>query len=100
MRVSFPLPPDRRNVIANRLRRDLRALAQTGIRQRAYGGALPLWPASRPFGRRNDETTERKRAMVPAMRIPASAHETPFLDTGSTNLCLAECLPANKAGAS
>jgi DeoR/GlpR family transcriptional regulator of sugar metabolism len=38
--------------------------------------------------------------MVPAMRIPASAHETPFLDTGSTNLCLAECLPANKAGAS
>jgi DeoR/GlpR family transcriptional regulator of sugar metabolism len=110
-----PLPSSRRQQIASRLghgqavvaaalaqefrvsedaiRRDLRALAQEGLCQRVYGGALPLSPASTPIAVRSGEDGARKRALAQAGTGLIHKGQTIFLDTGSTTLRLAELLP-------
>jgi DeoR/GlpR family transcriptional regulator of sugar metabolism len=115
MHGSAILPPDRRQQIAYRLargravvaaalaqefgvsedaiRRDLRVLAQEGLCQRVYGGALPLSPASTPIEVRSGEDAARKRALARAALGLIAKGQTIFLDTGSTPLQLAGLLP-------
>jgi DeoR/GlpR family transcriptional regulator of sugar metabolism len=115
MHDSFSLPLGRRQQIAQRLalgqavvagslaqefgvsedaiRRDLRALAQEGLCQRVYGGALPLSPASTPIDVRSGEDAARKRALARAAVELVTKGQTIFLDTGSTVLHLAGLLP-------
>ena len=75
------------------IRRDLRALAQEGLCQRVYGGALPLSPASTPIEVRSGEDAARKRALARAALGLIAQGQTIFLDTGSTTLQLAGLLP-------
>ena len=75
------------------IRRDLRALAQEGLCQRVYGGALPLSPASTPIDVRSGEDAARKRALARAAVGLVAKRQTIFLDTGSTTLQLAGLLP-------
>lgn len=75
------------------IRRDLRALAQDGICQRVYGGALPLSPASTSIEVRTREDAACKRALAEAAAGLLRKGQTIFLDTGSTTLHLAGLLP-------
>ena len=114
--MNSPLPLARRDVIARRLddgnsvvatdlaaefdisedaiRRDLRALAAEGRCRRVYGGALPLSPASTLIEVRIGENQERKRMLAVAAIPLIQPGELLFLDSGSTNLVLANMLPA------
>jgi DeoR/GlpR family transcriptional regulator of sugar metabolism len=110
-------PLARRDVIANRLaqghsvvagalaqefavsedaiRRDLRALADAGLCRRVYGGALPISPASVTMAERSEAGRGRKLALARAAARSIQPREFLFLDSGSTNLALAEVLPEN-----
>lgn len=75
------------------IRRDLRLLAQEGVCERVYGGALPLSPASTPLHVRTGEDIQRKQALARAAVGLLSSGQTIFLDTGSTVLQVAGLLP-------
>jgi DeoR/GlpR family transcriptional regulator of sugar metabolism len=75
------------------IRRDLRALAAEGRCRRVYGGALPLSAASGSIKERAAENREGKRALAKAAAALIKPGELVFLDSGSTNLALAEFLP-------
>ena len=118
MEITIPLA--RRDVIAERLgrgepvvaaalaaefdvsedaiRRDLRSLAAEGRCRRVYGGALPLLPESKPMAARVDESRDRKAALARRAAATVQPGEFIFLDAGSTNLLLAECLPEDHVG--
>lgn len=79
------------------IRRDLRELADAGLCQRVYGGALPASPAARPYGERLDLASDSKaRVARVAIRLirPGS---TIILDAGTTTLAMARLLPADLA---
>lgn len=78
------------------IRRDLRALAAEGRCRRVYGGALPLLPGGKPLAARMNEGRERKAALARRAAATIRRGEFLFLDTGSTNLALAECLPEDQ----
>lgn len=75
------------------IRRDLRALAAQGLCQRVYGGALPL-ATSTPLKQRRGEQTARKLALARAAAGLVEDGQVLLIDAGSTNLALAEVLPA------
>lgn len=75
------------------IRRDLRALAAEGRCRRVYGGALPPLPGAQPMAVRMDERRERKAALARAALATIEPGEFLFLDSSSTNLALAQCLP-------
>lgn len=75
------------------IRRDLRALAAEGRCRRVYGGALPLLPGSTPMAMRMHEARDRKTALAMAAIAVIEPGEFLFLDSSSTNLALAACLP-------
>jgi DeoR/GlpR family transcriptional regulator of sugar metabolism len=116
--MAIDIPLARRDLIAQRLargeavvatalavefqvsedavRRDLRALAAEGLCRRVYGGALPLAQlalGARPLAARMDADRERKLALARTAAATVQPGEFVFLDTGSTNLALVECLP-------
>jgi DeoR/GlpR family transcriptional regulator of sugar metabolism len=61
----------------------------------AYGGALPLSPASTPMAARIDLARERKNALARAGATLVERGELVFLDCTSTNLALVQLLPAD-----
>lgn len=77
------------------IRRDLRDLAEEGLVQRVYGGALPVAPAARPYPARTGLATASKERV--ARRAAALIHPgmTVVLDGGTTALALARALPAH-----
>ncbi|MFC3684072.1 DeoR/GlpR family DNA-binding transcription regulator [Hydrogenophaga luteola] len=79
------------------IRRDLRALAGEGLCRRVYGGALPPLPGATPMAVRMDERRERKAALARAAVAIIEPGEFLFLDSSSTNLALAQCLPPEYA---
>ena len=79
------------------IRRDLRALAADGLCRRVYGGALPPLPGALPMAVRMDAGRERKAALARAAVAVIEPGVFLFLDSGSTNLALAACLPEDHA---
>ena len=77
------------------IRRDLRKLAAEGLCEKVYGGALPVAPSAQPVSVRTTEDVERKEALVKAALSLIRPRDCLFLDVGSTNIILAEHLPAN-----
>jgi DeoR/GlpR family transcriptional regulator of sugar metabolism len=75
------------------IRRDLRELANLGICQRVYGGALPVSPASGSFRMRQSEKLGSKIALGRAAATMIAADQVIFLDAGTTNLEIARALP-------
>lgn len=75
------------------IRRDLRALADEGICQRVYGGALPLSPASGPITARMRDDPSEKNQLARRVLGLLKQGETVFLDSSSTNLLLARLIP-------
>jgi DeoR/GlpR family transcriptional regulator of sugar metabolism len=75
------------------IRRDLRELANIGVCQRVYGGALPVSPASGSFKMRQNQELGSKIALGQAAASMIAADQIIFLDAGTTNLEIARALP-------
>lgn len=79
------------------IRRDLRDLAAAGRCRRVYGGALPVSPASGPLSRRLAVAPDAKRALGRAAAALVEPGWTVLIDSGSTNLRIAESLSPDLA---
>lgn len=77
------------------IRRDLRALAEAGLCQRVYGGALPVSAAIRPYGDRLSLATESKERVARAALQLIRPRTSAILDAGTTTLAMARLLPTD-----
>jgi len=75
------------------IRRDLRDLSASGQCIRVYGGALPVHAHDVPLTERLGSDVERKRKLAVKMVSVIEPESTVFLDAGSTNVAVANCLP-------
>lgn len=77
------------------IRRDLREMAAAGLCERVYGGALKA-AEPRPYGERLAENRALKARFAAAIveRLPDGG--LVFIDSGSTNLAVAEAIPADR----
>jgi DeoR/GlpR family transcriptional regulator of sugar metabolism len=77
------------------IRRDLREMAAAGLCKRVYGGALPATEeADNTLLARLSDKPERKDALAKATVALFEAGMTLFIDAGSTNLAIAQMIPA------
>ncbi|MBX5227115.1 DeoR/GlpR transcriptional regulator [Rhizobium sp. NLR9b] len=76
------------------VRRDLREMAAAGLCERVYGGALPVSPAHGSLTQRTGFAADRKQALARAAAKQIAAGSCVFFDAGSTNLAIANALPA------
>lgn len=74
------------------VRRDLREMAEAGLCQRVYGGAVPAAPFEGPLSERRGRAVERKSALAAAIAAEIEPGSLLFIDAGSTNLAIAEQL--------
>ena len=79
------------------IRRDLRDLAAAGRCRRVYGGALPVSPAFASLTRRQSLAPDAKRALGRAAARLVAPGQIAIIDSGSTNLRIAEALPPDMA---
>ena len=75
------------------IRRDLRELAEAGLCQRVYGGALPVSPAVADYAARQAVAPESKRRVANRARSLIAAGMTVMIDGGTTALAVVEGLP-------
>ncbi|NKY40056.1 DeoR/GlpR family DNA-binding transcription regulator [Cellulomonas septica] len=75
------------------LRRDLRDLAQAGLCQRVYGGALPASPAVGDLASRGGVSIASKDRVAAAAARLVTPGSTAILDGGTTALAVARALP-------
>lgn len=75
------------------IRRDLRELAAQGHCQRVYGGALATSSVPSRVQDRRGEAVGRKQALGRAAAACLKRGQFVFLDSGSTNLALAQHIP-------
>jgi DeoR/GlpR family transcriptional regulator of sugar metabolism len=83
----------RLGVTEDSLRRDLRELADAGLCQRVYGGALPMSPATADYATRRDLSLESKRNVAARAAALIAPGSTVILDGGTTTLEVARRLP-------
>lgn len=74
------------------IRRDLRLLESRGLVQKTHGGAIALHVGALPMAQRSDVKVSVKRAIGRAAAARVQAHQTLFIDSGSTALALAQAL--------
>lgn len=79
------------------IRRDLRLLAARGLVQKTHGGAIALHLGAMPMAQRSDVKASAKRAIGRAAAARVQAHQTLFIDSGTTALALARALGAADA---
>ncbi|ALN58477.1 transcriptional regulator, DeoR family [Lysobacter enzymogenes] len=77
------------------IRRDLREMAAAGQCRRVYGGALPLAPDRGTLVQRQAQAPGRKAALARAAIGLIERGQVLFLDAGSTNIAIAQALPAD-----
>lgn len=77
------------------VRRHLRDLADQGHCKRVYGGALLISPSDKPAAVRMNEAVDRKACLAAAAVSIVRPKQIVLLDAGSTNVAIAEALPAN-----
>lgn len=75
------------------VRRDLREMAEAGLCQRVYGGAVPMAPFGGSLSERQHVRTDGKSALAAAVATSIAPGSVVFLDAGSTNLAIAGRLP-------
>lgn len=77
------------------VRRDLRDLAQAGLCQRVYGGALPASPAVGDLASREGVSVASKHRVAGAAARLVTPGCTAILDGGTTALAVARALPSD-----
>jgi DeoR/GlpR family transcriptional regulator of sugar metabolism len=96
-RVEVPALAARYQVSEDSIRRDLRLLAARGLIQKTHGGAVALHPGAMPMAQRADVKATIKGAIGRAAAARVQAHQTLFIDSGTTTLALAQVLAAADA---
>lgn len=76
------------------IRRDLREMAAAGLCRRVYGGALPVMTDGSSLTERLQLEPERKHAVARAAVSLFAPDMTVCIDAGSTNLAIAQAIPA------
>jgi DeoR/GlpR family transcriptional regulator of sugar metabolism len=76
------------------IRRDLRLLSARGLIQKTHGGAVALQITALPMAQRSGVKSAPKRAIGKAAAARVQAHQTVFIDSGTTALALAQVLAA------
>ncbi|WP_343653478.1 DeoR/GlpR family DNA-binding transcription regulator, partial [Stenotrophomonas sp.] len=76
------------------IRRDLRELAAQGLCQRVYGGAVLPPPKERPLRERLTRDRGDKAELAARVCALLQPGQVVLLDAGSTNLAIAQQLPA------
>jgi len=84
---------DKFGVSEHTIRRDLTDLAKAGACRRVYGGAVAIPPNGGKLQHRAERESERKGALAVAAISLLSDGQCVFLDSGSTNLCIAHAIP-------
>ena len=79
------------------IRRDLRELADAGLCQRVYGGALPVSPAVADYATRQTVAPQSKQRVANRARSLIEPGMTVLLDGGTTTLAVVHALPADLA---
>jgi DeoR/GlpR family transcriptional regulator of sugar metabolism len=84
------------DVTEDTIRRDLRDLAADGLCQKVYGGAvrMPAAPESGTLLQRMGREQSGKSRLAAAAATLVQPGSTIFLDAGSSNLAIADALPA------
>ncbi len=85
------------NISVDTIRRDLREMANAGLCERVYGGALPPAPHEADFQGRRNLMPERKIALAKAALDLLESGMSIFIDAGTTNLAIAQTLPKELA---
>jgi DeoR/GlpR family transcriptional regulator of sugar metabolism len=96
-RVEVAALAARHQVSEDSIRRDLRLLAARGLVQKTHGGAVALHVAAMPMAQRSDVRASTKGAIGRAAAARVQAHQTLFIDSGTTALALAQALGAADA---
>src|SRR3954470_13568583 len=78
------------------VRRDLRELAEEGLLQRVYGGAVPRTSVPPAFSRRQTESLPAKSAIGAAAARFIQDGQVVLLDGGTTPLEVAKHLPPER----
>ena len=79
------------------IRRDLRELAEAGLCQRVYGGALPVSPAIADYTTRRDVAPQSKQRVAKRALTLIEPGMTVLLDGGTTTLAVVHALPLDLA---
>jgi len=82
------------DVSEHTIRRDLRELAAAGLCQRVYSGAVLLSPSGEVAVQRVAQHRAAKQALGQTAARLLRAHQCVFFDAGTTNLSIAQHLPA------
>ena len=79
------------------IRRDLHELSKEGVCKKVYGGAIISLPESAEIAVRKNINAEKKSNIAQRCARLVKSGSCIFIDTGSTNLAMAEALPAELA---
>ncbi|QMI05261.1 DeoR/GlpR family DNA-binding transcription regulator [Citrobacter sp. RHB25-C09] len=87
----------RLNVSEHTIRRDLQELSKEGICKKVYGGAVVMLPESADYAARKSNKPEQKSSIAQKCARLVKSGSCIFIDSGTTNLMMAEALPAELA---
>ena len=79
------------------VRRDLRELADAGLCQRVYGGALPVSPAVADYPTRQAVAPQSKQRVAKRAQTLIESGMTVLLDGGTTTLAVVHAMPPDLA---
>lgn len=87
----------RLQVSEHTIRRDLHELSREGFCKKVYGGAVLSLPEAGDYSERKDKNRATKLRIAQQCARLVKPGGTIFVDTGTTNLAMAEALPAELA---
>jgi len=87
----------RLNVSEHTIRRDLHELSREGYCKKVYGGAVMTLPEAGDYSARKEKNTATKSRIAQKCAKLVKPGGCIFIDTGTTNLAMAEALPAELA---
>ena len=87
----------RLQVSEHTIRRDLHELSREGVCKKVYGGAVLSLPEAGDYSERKDKNRATKLRIAQQCARLVKPGGTIFIDTGTTNLAMAEALPAELA---
>ncbi|MBA8561928.1 DeoR/GlpR transcriptional regulator [Citrobacter freundii] len=88
---------NRLGVSEHTIRRDLHELSKDGVCKKVYGGAVITLPESEDIDVRKSINVAKKSNIAQRCARLVNSGSCIFIDTGSTNLAMAEALPAELA---
>lgn len=92
-----PNSPSRLNVSEHTIRRDLHELSREGYCKKVYGGAVMTLPVAGTIASSKEKNTATKSRIAQKCAKLVKPGGCIFIDTGTTNLAMAEALPAELA---